>query len=228
MKRRLIPLAALAVAATTIAGHAGEVRDFETEMRAAYADYRQALFATNSGKAEQSGKAIAAFRAAWAGLDAGDPPPQYQDDPGFSGTVDKVAAIAEEAATQVAGGDLPGAHETLEGIRDQIGDLHARNGLIDFSDRMNAYHARMEEVIGMPPGDPAAVAEQAAILGYLSEDLATHPPADADASFGELLAAVTKSVDALQAAARSGDKAAIKSAFGGLKVPYSKLFLKFG
>ncbi len=50
----------------TSAVFAGDVRDFETRMRAAYADYRStALFATNSGKVEPSAKAVDAFTAAW-------------------------------------------------------------------------------------------------------------------------------------------------------------------
>jgi hypothetical protein len=39
---------------------------------------------------------------------------------------------------------------------------------------------------------------------------------------------MTKSVETLQTAVHAGDAAAAKAAVGGLKVPYSKLFAKFG
>jgi hypothetical protein len=228
MKRLAAAAAALIalLAASTV--RAGEVSDFEGKMRAAYADYRTALFATNSGKAEPSAKAVVAFKSAWAPLAASPPPPQYVDDPAFAETMQAVATIADAAANEIAAGDLPKAHETLEGIREEIAGLHARNGIIGFSDRMNAYHAQMEAVIGMDASDPGAVAAGAAILGYLLADVTANPPAGADASFQELSSAVEASVSRLREATASNDQAAIKAAIGGLKMPYSKLFLKFG
>lgn len=208
--------------------HAGDVRDFEDRMRSAYGDYRMALFATNSGKAAPSAEAVNAFEAAWAPLAQRTAPPQYADDPAFAATMAEVAALAAAADREIAAGDLPKAHETLEGIRDAIGDLHARNGIIGFSDRMNAYHARMEHVIGMDPSDPAAVLGEAAVLAYLLADITSHPPAEASDAFHELAEAVRSSVETLSTDAATGDAAAIKAAIGGLKAPYSKLFLKFG
>lgn len=212
----------------TVAAVAGEVRDFEAAMRKAYADYRTALFATNAGKAEPAAKAVASFAAAWTPLAKAPPPPQYVDDPVFAETMGKVSDIAVAAASQIAAGELPEAHETLEGIREEIGALHARNGVIGFSDRMNAYHARMEHVIGMDASDTAAVAAEAAILAYLLADVSANPPAGADASFEGLVAAVAASIAAVRDAATAGDGVATKAAIGGLKMPYSKLFLTFG
>jgi len=215
------------------AAHAGPVADFEAQMRSAYADYRGALFQTNAGKQDAAVKAIDSFKAKWGALPA-EPPPQYADDAAYAGTLAGVAALADEAASQAADGKLAEAHETLEGIRDAIGGLHERNGLVGFSDRMNAYHAWMEKILGGDYGgfDPAGLAtlrDDAAVLAYLAADLAAHPPAEsADPSYQGLLDAVTASVAALRTAAQSGDAGAAKQAVGGLKVPYSKLFLKFG
>ena len=58
-------------------------------------------------------------------------------------------------------------------------------------------------------------------LSSISWHLA-HPKA-ADPAYGPALEAMTKSVETLQTAVHAGDAAA-----GGLKVPYSKLFAKFG
>ena len=74
--------------------------------------------------------------------------PQYADDGAVPAALAAVAAHTAKAAEAVAAGNLPEAHEALEGIRAEIGALHSRNGLATFSDRMNAYHAAMETVLG--------------------------------------------------------------------------------
>ena len=235
LKRTLIASTALLLSATVAI--AGTVRDFEGTMRAAYADYRDALFLTNANKPTEAAASIAKFKEEWGALAADNaaPPPQYADDPGYAETLRKVAKIAELAATQAASGKLTEAHGTLEEIRDQIGQLHERNGLIAFSDRMNAYHAAMERVLEKNNADvsPAALTqllEDTAILFYLATDLVAHPPTEAgsDETFKTAVLAVIASVQAVQNAARAGDAAAAKQAVGGLKVPYSKLFLRFG
>ncbi len=231
-------LASAAALTLVFAGSAsaGSFADFEVAMRGAYGDYRAALFTTNAGKPDAAVKAVAAFQQNWAALMAANPsaPPQYADDPAYAETLAKVAAIADSAAQEVAAGTLPKAHETLEAIRGEIGGLHERNGIVGYSDRMNAYHARMEEVLGKDYGglDAAGLGtlrEDAAVLAFLAADIQAHPPAEAsDPAYGKLLDGLMASVTALQDAARAGDAAAAKAALGGLKVPYSKLFLKFG
>lgn len=225
--KRLISASLLALS-IGLPAFAGEVGDFETKLRAAYGDYRVALFATNMGKAPESTASIGKFAKAWAALSAEPAPPHYADDAKYAETLAAVTKITEAAATEVAAGQLPKAHDTLEGIRDQIGDLHIRNDIYSFSDRMNAYHARMEEVIAIDPADAAGVHAESAVLEYLLGDVIAHPPKDADQSFKELLGTVEASVAKLQGASKSGDAAAIKAAIDGLKAPYSKLFLKFG
>ena len=215
---------------------AGPVSDFETAMRGAYADYRGALFQTNANKPEAAVQAVDAFKQKWAALAAANvtAPPQYADDPAYTETLAKVAAITDKAATEVAAGKLPEAHATLEAIRFEIGGLHERNGIVGFSDRMNAYHAKMEDVLGkdysgFDAAGLGALREDAAVLAYLAADIKAYPPAEAaDPAYGKLLDGMTDSVTKLANAARAGDPAATKSALDGLKVPYSKLFLKFG
>lgn len=211
---------------------AGPVKDFETDLRAAYGQYRISLFATNAAKPDDAAKSLAAFKAAWARLADRLVPPHYSDDARYAEVLKTVAAIADKANAEIAAGKLTEAHETLEAIRDEIGGLHARNGIIGFSDRMNAYHARMEHVLGLAPkldaAGLAAIAGDLAVLGYLADDIVANPPADADASFTALAGDVQKSLAAARAAVAVGDVAAAKSALGGLKTPYAKLFLKFG
>ncbi|HCL64678.1 MAG TPA: hypothetical protein DIC56_07515 [Rhizobium sp.] len=207
---------------------AGEVSDFEAKLRSAYGDYRTVLFTTNAGKAPESTASLAKFTKAWSAIASETAPPQYADDGAYGDTLKAVTTIAETAAAEVAAGDLTKAHDTLEGIREEISSLHIRNNIYSISDRMNAYHARMEEVIAMDPANTAVVREEAAVLEYLLADIKGHPPKEADASFNDMLGTVEASVAKLRSAAESGDAAATKAAIDGLKVPYSKLFLKFG
>lgn len=224
------------IGALTQAVQAGPVADFETALRQAYGDYRVALFATNSGDAAKSQGAIDGFKAKWTALAEANttPPPQYADDPDYRATLERVGEILGEAGAQAGEGRLAEAHETLEAIRDEIGALHERNGVVGFSDRMNAYHARMEEILARDYGgfDAAGVGmlrEDAAVLAYLAAQIADHPPAEAsDPAYGPLLSAMRDSATALVEAARNGTPDAAAKAVAGLKVPYSKLFLKFG
>lgn len=235
MKPKLI-LISLALALASSAAFAGPFADFETGLRQTYASYRMALFATNSGNKDKTETAIGDFDKSWGEIVARygpTPPPQYQDDPEWSATLAKVSEAIAKAKGLADDGQLDHSHEVLEHIRDAIGSLHERNGIETFSDRMNAYHAKMEQVIGLSvtgDGTGQRLLEQAAVLAYLADDMLAAPPAEANGNveFTGLSAAVEKSVAELQAAVRAGDAAAMKAAISGLKKPYSKLFLKFG
>lgn len=229
--RGLAFAAGLALAGTALAG---PVNDFESAMRAAYADYRSALFLTNANKGEQALQAIDGFSRQWSALaDAGaEAPPHYADDNGFRRTLDAVAETAAKARAEVASGALTEAHETLERIREEIGQLHERNNIVGFSDRMNAYHAMMEQILGADYTGAEGMAElreDAAVLSYLADDIVAHPaPEASDPAYAPLLDAVMTSVTTVRAAARAGDAAAAKQAVNALKPAYSKFFLKFG
>ena len=217
---------------------AGPVADFETAYDATYSTYRTALFVTNTGDATKSAAALGKLDQTWTGLMAqyrASPPPQYEADPLWDQTMAEVSAIVGQAKAEVASGDLPKAHGTLEAIRAALGSLHARNNVETFSDRMNAYHAEMEAILASDTANLDAsrrqiLLEHSAVLSYLAADVLAAPPASAtdSAEFATLAAAFQTSVDQFVAAARSGDDTAITAAIGGLKVPYAKLFLKFG
>jgi hypothetical protein len=237
MKRVILGGVLAASVAWPWATIAGLFADFETELRDAYGQYRTALFQSNSGNADATSQAMKALSEKWATLSTTwgkDAPPQYADDPDFGTTLSAVADVIDQASKEVAAGDLPKAHLTLEGIRAEVGALHERNGIISFSDRMNAYHAKMEAVLeldlaNLPDGGTAVLCDGAAILAYLAQDIVDHPaPEGADAAYAPLVDGLIKSVSALQSAVRSGDAAAVAAAVGGLKAPYSKLFAKFG
>lgn len=217
---------------------AGPVDDFEKTFRDMYGSYRVALFATNSGDSEKTRQAMADFEGKWSRIVAEfgvAAPPQYEDDPLWSETIASVKTDLEKAQGEADAGDLAQAHETLESIRDSIGDLHQRNGIETFSDRMNAYHAEMEHILDTDISDIDAVLarkllEQAAVLDYLADDVLASPPPDAEGNgeYQELARALKGSVESFLGAARSADPNALKTSLRALKAPYSKFFLKFG
>lgn len=220
------------------AAFAGPVTEFEDGFREVYGTYRAALFMTNSGNVEKSEASLAGFSKGWAALKAayGDaPPPQYADDPKWSEALSEVDALLARAGAEVAAGKLAEAHETLEGVREVFSALHLRNGIQTFSDRMNAYHAEMEHVLAMDPAalttaDLPEITGRAAVLSYLAEEVSGFPPKDAEGSeeFAKLVNGFLASVAAFDDAAKAGDLEAVRAAMGGLKKPYSMLFLKFG
>lgn len=236
MNRLLASAFALSFSVTPVL--AGPVTDFEAAYNTAYASYRTALFATNTGDAARSAAVLGQLDSNWAGLMAQyrtSPPPQYQDDPMWDQTMAEVTAILGTATAEVAAGDLPAAHDTLEGVRDALGALHARNNVETFSDRMNAYHAEMEVVLAIDLTNLDATTRQgllehSAVLAYLATDVLSAPPAAAteNADYAPLAAAMQASIDQFVAAARGSDDAALRTAIGALKAPYSRLFLFFG
>jgi hypothetical protein len=216
----------------TAAAMAGPFRDAEAELGRAYADYRVALFQTNQKNKEATQAALSAFNAKWSALAAAwkvSPPPQYAEDARLAETLDAVTRIVGEAQATATLGDLAKSHDILEAIRDLIGAMRSRNGVIVFSDRMNAYHEAMEHAVDMADMTPASALEHAAVLAHLAKDLDASRPAGVDAAaFDAALKALAESVSVFQAAARSGDRAVIDAARRALKAPYSRMFLRFG
>ena len=235
MRIRQIVLAGVA-GLTLHAWAADEVTD---TIQAAYGPYRAALFRTNSNSQPEAQQAIASARQSWQAVSArfaAKPPPPYDRDPVFSAALDQVAAIYAKADLQVRDGQLAQAHETLEEARDVIALLRQRNGVVTYSDHMNAYHSEMEHVIGEGaktldgPQQAMLLMARVGVLEYLARRLRSEAPATLvrEPEFGPALQAVEGSVVALRSAVLSQDAPAIRQAIDKLKGPYSRMFLKFG
>ncbi|MBL8327122.1 MAG: hypothetical protein JNJ89_19410 [Rubrivivax sp.] len=229
----------LAGALLAAAGQLVWATDAATEaMQAAYEPYRAALFRTNSKSQAESERALAAARAAWKQVRErfeGKAPPPYDRDPRFAATLAAVDAAYANAQSQVGQKELARAHETLEEVRDLLGELRRRNGVVVFSDHVNAYHEQMERVLTEAPrwlAQPAGLTELAFEAGAL-DHLAQRLSAEAgvlrdDAAFVAALKEVQASSARLRAALRAQDAAAARQALGELKPPFSRLFLRFG
>jgi hypothetical protein len=231
---------ALALAAMLAAAPAAWAADALTDaMQAAYAPYRAALFRTNSKAQAESEQAMTQARQAWSELVAryaAKPPAPYDRDPAVAATLAEVGAVYERATAQIQAQQLAPAHETLEQARDLMSALRQRNGVVVFSDHMNAYHAEMEHVLELGPkllDQPQGSLELLARVGaldYLARRLRSEAPAALarDAEFAGLQQQVEASVSALRTALVRQDPAAARAALGKVKGPYSRLFLKFG
>lgn len=229
-------LAGLTATLLATAAHAGPVADYERALAGAYAPYRAALMQTNQKDKPGTEASLAKFEMAWGQLMAkyrSAPPPQYADDPKWAETIAGIEAIIVKAKAEANKGDLAAAHDTLEAVRERLGELRARNGVVTFSDRMDAYHHHMEVVlIGKYEGAEGIgrLREGAAVLAHLAGLVEQHAPAGlaTDGAFKEMLTALTGSAKALLEAARSGDREAITAAMKALKPAYARMFVRYG
>lgn len=238
MRRNIWMRAGLAAVmlALPVTVDAGPMQDFEKQLNSAYAHYRAALLQTNMKNKEATEAAIAAFEKGWSEIAArkASPPPQYADDAKWGETLEQVAKVLAVAKAEAASGDLTKSHNTLEAIRELIGDLRLRNGIMSFSDRINAYHEHMEHVVqgsyGSDAEGLARLREDVAVLSALAKDVEKFkPPALAgDDGFKQALAGMMSSVTSLQSAARAGQVDKIPELRKALKPAYSKLFAKYG
>jgi len=230
-------LIALSVIGASLGAHAAD--GFTDAVSAAYAPYRSALFRTNSKAQAESEQAIAQARAAWDGVRQRfdkQPPAPYDRDPQFADTLSAVDGVYRKAAEEIAAQQLPKAHETLEAVRDLLAEQRRRNGVVVFSDHINAYHAAMEHTLEIGPGlltqaDGALqLMAQVGVLQHLAQQLRQQAPAalSQQPAFTELLAALDTSVAGLRAATLRQDASAMRAALGQLKAPFSRLFLRFG
>ncbi|HWB44589.1 MAG TPA: hypothetical protein VG900_04050 [Hyphomicrobiaceae bacterium] len=217
---------------------AGPIADYDSAFRTAYADYRNALFATNANNRDGSEKALSAFEAKWSMLTRkylATPPPQYSEDPRWSESLAAATAIVERAKAEVGNGALAQAHEILESLRAVFSDMRERNGLIAYSDRIDAFHHAMEQVLTKSYGGFAGdglidLTEDVSVLAFLGAELRKAPPPDAAVAsdFEPLVEALNKTVADLRATVRTGDVPRIKDMRMKLKPAFAKLFVKFG
>lgn len=228
-----VRMTAVVLALCPMIALAGPVAEFERALRDAYGDYRAALAQSNAGNAQATRQALTAFSTKWAGLAKAYalPPPHYADDPQWAATLANVTVLIKDADGEAGKGRLPEAHVVLEKVRDQIGGLHLRNGIVGFSDRMNTFHEHMEHVLQAKaePGALDELHEQVAVLVYLAADLKKYPAPEAQtADYAPTLQGMIDAVTALQQAVRSGQLEAIKPAMSKVKPAYARMFMKFG
>lgn len=208
-------------------------------INAAYPPYRAVLFRTNTQAQAESKQALQQARASWQAVIEGHgkhPPAPYDRDPQVLATLTEVARVYERADAQVQAGQLAEAHETLEGARGLMAELRRRNGVVTYSDHMNAFHAEMEHTLAegktldTSPQRLLPLMGRVGVLDYLARRLRSEAPPTlaADPAFAAALQAVEQSVRALRDALLTQEPTRIRPALEQLKKPYAQMFLRFG
>ena len=215
------------------------IKEFNQQLGSAYSDYRMVLFQTNKKVQNASLKFGNQFFKKWQQIrekyeDA--PPAVYALDPTWKLTIKKIKKIAQQGIQEIKQNELAEAHETLEAIRDLLGDLRKRNGAVIFSDHVNKYHEHMEAVLdtklsgSISSSQLNALREKLAVLDFLMDELKHNAPVEyqSNAEFNKLLNGNFKVLEGLRTAIESGSVTEITKALKAVKPPYAKLFIKFG
>jgi hypothetical protein len=218
----------------------GQAADALTEaIQKAYPPYRAALYKTNGKSQAEAREVLDQAREGWARVASQfgvRPPSPYDLDRQLPQTFDAIDKAYAKASGEVEQNKLGKAHETLEEVRDLLADLRRRNGVIVYSDHMNAYHTAMEDMVAdgadllAKPDGKLRLMARVGVLDYLARNLKSEASREqaANAEFAELAKGVAKSVADLEAALLADKEEAVKEAINALKKPYSRMFLKFG
>ena len=207
----------------------------------AYAPYRGAMSYLHTGNAGLAALALDAMAARWAALCdrfRDQPPAAFAADPDWRASLEGITGRIETARARLEAGDTAGAAAALAPIRAALGDLRQRNGIVTFSDRIDAFSAAMETMWVYrrdPPdmADPeamAALAEQARTLRRALEAVAAGPPGKiaADPQFQRLIEGSFKSVVTIERAIETRDPAFLISALRELRSSEQLLWMNFG
>ncbi len=135
-----------------LAAGAGEKTPFLDAVSRAYPHLKMSWFYTRTGSGGVAALEIAAFREAWAGIESRfstAPPPRFAADVRWRQSLSAISAIAGRALDHVDSGRLKAAHGALGEARRTLSELRRRNGVVVFSDHVDAYGvhvARLTEI----------------------------------------------------------------------------------
>ena len=215
--------------------------EFLTASAEAYAPYRGAMSYLHTGNAGLAALALDAMAARWAALCdrfRTQPPAAFAEDPVWRASLDGITGRIETARARLEAGDAQGAAAALAPIRAALGDLRRRNGIVTFSDRIDAFSAAMDAIWVVrrkPPdmADPqaaAALAAQARRLRRALEAVAAGPPEKiaGDPQFQRLIEGSFKSVATIERAIEARDQALLIGALRELRSSEQLLWMNFG
>ena len=213
---------------------------FQQEVNKAYASYRMALFQTNKKNQKKSLESAVSFQQQWQVITEKyweAPPEVYAADPEWKATLVKISDFNALGIQEILVEKLSDAHDTLEAIRDELGDLRQRNQVITFSDHVNNYHEAMESLLllGLRPDDISdknllIIREELAVLDYLAETMVQKAPAEylGNEEFKQVINGVFSSLHNLRQAVNEKSPDDILQSIKKLKPAYAKVFIKFG
>ena len=234
--------AALIWSATARADATAEFLDEFLEASAeAYAPYRGAMSYMHTGNLGLAAFALDAMAARWTGLCdrfRNQPPATFAEDPAWRSSLDEITGRIETARARLEAGDAEGAEAALAPIRAALGALRRRNGIVTFSDRIDAFSAAMDKIWvhrRNPPDmtDPrtiTALAEQARALRQAMAEVAADPPEKiaGDPQFQRLIEGSLESVATIDRAIEAHDQTLLIGALRELRSSERLLWMNFG
>ena len=237
----ILALALVAMLAPPSALRADETAAFLEASAEAYAPYRGAMAYLHTGNHGLAALALDAMAARWAALCdrfQDRPPAAFAQDPDWRASLDGITGRIETAQAQLVSGDAAAAEAALKPVRAALGNLRRRNGIVTFSDRVDAFSAAMKSLWAYRRNPPdmadlqsiAAVSEQARTLRQSLAEVVAEPPAKtaADPQFQRLIAGSFKSLDTIDRAIETRDQALLISALREIRSSEQLLWMNFG
>lgn len=222
---------------------AAEPGPFIAAVSAAWPQFKMAWFYSRNGNAMLAGDELDGFTAAWRRIEArfaDHPPGPFARDKAWKASLSAVSGALGRAARLLAAEDTKGARDTLAKVRGELGALRRRNGVILFSDHVDAYGAIVDRLVALrtrtraqatlSDGDIAAYRGLAAELRAAVENLQRRASAAlrANPGFAGSIEGNFASIAKLERGIRSRFPKAIYGSVASVRADYILLFTRYG
>lgn len=207
----------------------------------AYAYYREAAFYTRTGNTPVAGLALDKFIDGWSELVSrfgDDPPTEYAADDKWKATLDEILERASRGLDALDMDDAESASVAIDPIRGMLREMRERNGVVTYSDHVDALTAAMDVMVGYRrdirelsnPADVEKIGKQADIVEALFATLQQEAPAQVagDPEFKRMIAGAAESMGRLREGLRTGNARLFRIGSGELRSYERIMFLRYG
>jgi len=241
--RWFIPVLLVLGAMAGTGARAAEPGPFIAAVSAAYPQFKMAWFYCRTGNDFLAQEELESFVAAWRRIDGrfrDAPPTAFARDAQWKTSLGEVAASLDRAAGLVRAGKARDAMQPLAAVRRALGALRRRNGVVIFSDHVDAYGAVVDRLVALrgrtrsqtalTDADIKAYAALAGELRAAVAKLRERAPADlkGDSGFTGSLEGNLASIDKLERNIRSRQAKAIYGSVAAVRADYILLFTRYG
>ncbi|MBL4691373.1 MAG: hypothetical protein JKY68_07950 [Rhodospirillales bacterium] len=242
MRKLLIVCTILTFAlASAPAARSAPVHDFNEDVAAAYGFYREAFFLLRADNVQVASIELEEMADRWTAIVKRfgvTPPDVYSADPAWKKTlesIDEMVALGLQAAIE---NDAKAATKALEPIRKTLSDLRRRNGVVIYSDYVDAANAAFKKLYKFrytpPDFDVVEQVDQlrqiTAITAYWYEQCLDNTPKALaqDPEFKRLMEDSLYSLTRIWVAIANKAAPNLISILRGLSLSNRMLFLRFG
>lgn len=237
----LLLLAAALVSTPCAQATADTLQDFIEAKQDTYRYYRSAWFYLRTGNVDLAALELSFFMRGWDEIQSRfseAPPGPFADDPLWREGLAEIGAMAVDGMTALESADVEVAKASLKDIPRVMADIRERNGVVTFSDAVDALTRAMESLWqyrSEPPNfnDQATVTnlgDGVARLRAAFDRLRDEAPDEVafDDQFMRLVNDSNAALDRLQDAVESRDQIALVNALRELRSFERLLWLNFG